>query len=313
MGGLQQVLAIARTEFRFSFRRGAPVAATAVIGLLVGAGILLPAFAALKDWATIMQPMTPEQLERWTSWGLTLEERPLFAQAGIGDLFVFSSNLAWLMMLLALILLPIATIAAIPADRSLGVMDLLRSAPMTGATYLAGKALGLLAAVGLTASAFLLLTFALAEVTLLAALPFGLSWEAASYYLKLALLDGLPLLVCGTLLGLLAGVFFRTRRGAIFPGLLLGLLSFFAWTRLFRAPASTMPAADRIHYWLLKAYTSPAQEIQARVMGQSFSEISGFTGSVDGSQIAAMYTAILAGLALLAILARLWLFWKENF
>ncbi len=62
VNSLQQILAIARTEFRFSFRRSAPVVVTVLIGLLVSAGILVAQIAMLPNWITA-ENMTPDSLK----------------------------------------------------------------------------------------------------------------------------------------------------------------------------------------------------------------------------------------------------------
>jgi hypothetical protein len=310
---LRQVLAIARAEFRFSFRRSAPVVVTILIGLLLSAGILVPQIDNLPTWITSIN-MTPEQLERWTANGFTLQQHLPFLRTALGDVIVANSMLASFLLLLALLLLPAATIPVIPADRKFGVSELLRTAPVTGAHYLAGKVLGVFSAVLLVSAIMLALFFVVIEIVLFSSLHFGLSWSAFVYLIKMSMLDGLPILAWGTITGVLFGVLFRSRRLAVFPGLMIGLLSIFFWESAFRSPATglSFPAIDRIVYYLLQNYDSPAMEIESRVLGERFNMF-GITTHVGLGEIILIYVAILAALALLAVLARLWLQWKENF
>jgi ABC-type Na+ efflux pump permease subunit len=310
---LQQILAIARTEFRFSFRRSAPAVVTVLIGLLVSAGILVSQIAMLPNWSTA-ENMTPDQLERWTSNGFTLEEHLPFLREALGDSLVGTSMLAWLTMLIALLFLPAATVSAIPADRKFGVLELLRCTPITGSRYLAGKVLGVLSAILLVSAIMLALFFMVSEIILFSSLHFGLSWSASLYLIKLSLLDGIPILAWGTVTGILFGVLFRSRRAAIFPGLITGLLSIFFWLSIFRAPSTELglPVVDKIEQYLLQNYNSPAIEIEARVIGDKVN-LFGITTQVGFGEIILMYIAILVALLGLAILARLWLQWKENF
>ena len=145
MKTFRQILAIARTEFRFAFRRGAPVAVTALIGLIVSAGILLEPLSNLSQTPKNLN-MTPEQVARLATIGLTPGEWAVFVQNMMADMFVASTVMAWLLIFTALLFLPMATSGSIPADRKFGVSEILRSMPITGSTYLAGKVLGMLAA-----------------------------------------------------------------------------------------------------------------------------------------------------------------------
>jgi ABC-type transport system involved in multi-copper enzyme maturation permease subunit len=310
---LRQVLAIARTEFRFAFRRGAPVAVTVVIGLLVGAGLLTQVIGQLPYATYLTTDMTPEQVQRWTANGFTLDEHAVFVREAAGDEMVSGSVLAWYVLLLGLVLLPVATIIAIPADRVFGVAELLHSTPLSGARYLAGKILGTLAAVLLVAASLLVLFLGVTEIVFFSLLHFSLSWNASAYLIKLSLLDGLPLLLWGTAIGILAGVLFRTRRAALFPGLLAGLLSVLFWLRAFGLPmADGAMLTDRVEYYLLQNYQSAATAMEARLLGQGFN-LFGITAPIGFGQVLLMYLAILVVLGTAALIARLWLQWKENF
>ncbi len=313
MNTLRQVSAVARVEFRFCFRRGAPVLVTALIGLLVGAGILVGFIGQLPFSPYLSTNMTPEQTKGWIGNGFTIEEHALFARGAAGDELVGETVLAWYTMLLALLLLPVATISAVPADRVFGLSELLRTTPITGARYLAGKILGMLLAVLLVGAIMLAIFFAVTEIVLFSSLHYGLSWSAGLYLIKLSFMDGLPILVWGTVIGILAGVLFRTRRAALFPGLIAGLFSIFFWLAAFRMPLAPGPGiTDKIEYYLLQNYRSEATVLESRLIGQGFN-LFGLTTRIGFGQIVLMYMTILAGLAALATLARLWLLWKENF
>jgi ABC-type transport system involved in multi-copper enzyme maturation permease subunit len=315
MRTVSQVLAIARTEFRFAFRRGAPVAVTVLIGLIVGAGIMVEPFANLSTW-TIHPILTPEPGGNWTSLGFTVDQYAPFVRSAIGDTFVFSTMLAWLLIFLALLLLPMATAMSIPADRKFGVSELLRSTPITGSGYLAGKILGMLASIMLVGTLTIALFFVVTEIVLFSSFHFGLSFGVSLFLIKLALLDGAPILACGTAVGVLVGAFFRTRRGAILPGFLAGVASLIGWAVAFKAPAqgNALGMTDLVYYYLLQNYHSLAIDLLSRIYVNGL-DMFGLTGKppVGIGQIALMYLTVIAALAVLAGLARLWLQWKENF
>jgi hypothetical protein len=312
MRSVRQILAVARTEFRFAFRRGAPVIVTALTGLLVSAGILLLLMDNLPTYASALT-FSPEQQARWLAAGFTFEQHARFVVNGPADMLVFSTLLGGLLMFVALLLLPVAAISAVPADRVFGVAELLRSTPINGAHYLAGKVLGVLAAVVLTGTVMFGLFLSATNIIFFAYLHFGLSWSASRYFLEISLLDGSLFLAWGTGVGVLLGVLFRTRRAAVFPGLIAGGLSLVFWLAAFRPPASdaSLPFADRLQYYLLQNYHSIIAEL-ARAGGFDVG-LFDFTRRVGFSQIVLMYATILGALAILAVLARLWLQWKENF
>jgi len=224
--------------------------------------------------------------------------------------------LAWFGIFLALLLLPIATSASIPADRQFGVSELLRTTPITGFDYLAGKILGVLATVLLVGALMLALFFAVTEIVLFSTLHYGLSPSASLFFIKLSFMDGLPMLVWGTAVGTLVGVFFRTRRAAIFPGMLAGGASLVGWAYAFRAPTHGIfgGMTDLAHYYLVQNYHSSAIALESRLGRQDVNmfNIAG-APSVGIGQLALMYLVVIAALAILVTLARLWLQWKENF
>jgi hypothetical protein len=299
MKSILQILAIARAEFRFSFRRSAPVIVTALIGLLVSAGMMLTPLVNLPALASKST--------------LTSDEVAAHLRVAMGDISVFGIGMAGPLMLLALFLLPIATIATIPADRTFGVLELLVSTPLTGLRYLIGKILGVLTAVLTTAAVMLGLFLTLLNTILFGVLHYGLSWNAILFYLEFSLLDGLPLLAWGTVTSVLIGVFFLTRRDAILPGILAGILSIFFWGSVFKAHSLIIPLTDVATYYLLQKYFSAAQAIESSSRGQEINPLWQGTTHIGFGQIALMDLAILAIFLLLGGFARLWLQWKENF
>lgn len=312
MNVLRQILAVARTEFRFTFRRGAPVVVTALTGLLVGVGILLLMADSLPTYTSALT-FTPEQQARWLEAGFTLEQHALFVENGPADMLVMGTLLGGLLMFVAPLLLPAAAISTVPADRALGMAELLHSTPMTGARYLAGKLLGVLAAIALTGLVMLGLFFAAANLLFFSYLHYGLSWNASLYFLEVALLDGSLLLAWGSCVGVLLGVFFRTRRAAVFPGLLAGGASLVFWLAAFRPPVTTpgLPYTDRLQYYLIQNYHFIIVELaQAGGFDAGFF---GITQRVEFGQVVLMFLTVLGLLAILGVLARLWLHWKEYF
>ena len=309
---IRQILIVARTEFRFAFHRSAPVVTTALVGLLVNAGIMILLWPNLAS-LSVSLTLTPEQQANWIAGGFKLEQYIPFLRNSLSEGMVLGSTLPWLLMLLALLFLPAATISAIPADRVFGVAELLRSTPLSGARYIAGKLAGQLLAVFLVAAAMLGFFFAGINILFFAYLHFSVPWSASLYFIELSLLDGTLLLAWGTVVGVLTGVFFHTRRAAIFPGLIAGGLSILFWVTAFRPPNSdaSLPIADRLEYYLLQNYTFTLQAV-TRSFGIDLGFL-GFTQRVGFSQVAGMFLTVLAALAILTILARLWLQWKENF
>lgn len=270
MKRLWQVFAIARTEFRFGLRRGWPVVGTAAVGLVASAGTL---YLAVRNMEGL--------------------PREYAAGAGASALAMSWPAFQWL----ALVVLPMVTAPAIPSDRQFGVDELLRSAPLTGGVYLVGKVLGVIAAVLLTGAAAL-------------ALHLGLHWVLvgpvnAGLYLELILLNGLPLLLWAPALGVLAASGLRTRRAAIFVGILVGLLGPYPWALAFRPPADLGPFEGRAS--LL------SRQAASDFVLQRYELLPGWIPPVTGVQVAQVLVTALLALLAVAILARLWLVWKENF
>ena len=182
---------------------------------------------------------------------------------------------------LALGVLPIVSAPAVPSDRQLGVSELLR-------TYLAGKVLGTATAVLMTGAFGLV---AHLSVHLIVVGPFGVG-----LYLELALWGGVPLLLWASAIGVLAACGAQTRRAAVLVGVLIGLAC------LLARGIGIDPASD----WVLSRYG-----LWTHWPGTPI-DIAGRTGT---SSWQATWSLLLSLTELLAIgtLARLWLWWKENF
>ena len=319
MNTLWQIFAIARTEFRFGLRRGAPVVVTAVIGLILGAGILMNTGNNLYMADPYMEQYTPEQVNKMAKNGLTAEVYQFLSQGEFADLTAMDTTVTWSFMCLALLLLPIATAGAIPADRQFGVLELLRSTPLDGGIYLAGKILGVIGIVVFIACFPFLLFLAVLEGIMLKYIGFGIPLGLITFYLKLSVLDGLPILACGATLGVLAGVAFRTRRRAILPGFIAGLLGIYFWLSAFRFPVVSQNILDLAAYYVFQRYQSIWQALGVSLL--KWASFSSYDFSLFATKapmlgiacVLVMYLVILAVFAGLFVLARLWLRHKENF
>ncbi len=318
MKTLWQIFAIARTEFRFGLRRGAPVVVTAMIGLIVSATILLTPLLNLNGLYPDFSNLTAEQIGRLAEKGITIESLRLPVRDSLADSIAHFTPLGWILMLLALLFLPVATSMTIPADRAFGVQELLRSTPMSGTTYLAGKILGVLGTVLFIGLFPILLFYSVIEITLLRVTYYGLPFYLVKFFIELIFMDGLPLFVFGSIVGVLTGVAFRTRRGAIFPGFVIGILSLFFWMVVFKTPPAIPATTDAAAYYVFQGYTDVAPLTYAKVYGGNpvfFNH--GLLGEgapiVGVGQVLVMYVIILVTIFIIALLARLWLRWKENF
>ena len=318
MKTLCQILAIARTEFRFGVRRGAPVVVTAVIGLLLGAGLLMNAGNNLQMADPHMDQYTPEQVQKLARIGITADDYRVLARDEFADFFALDATQSWFFLYLALLFLPVATAGALPAERKFGAMELMRSLPMDGSSYLAGKALGTFALVVFIACFPFLLFLVILEGITIKNFGAGVPWGLVAFYAKLSLLDGLPVLAFATLIGILAGAASRSRRAALLPGFAAGAVSIFFWLWAFRAPDASGNTYDLLAYRLFQGYPSLWQADFTRLVDPTLELPSpGMAGvgttSVGAGQIAGMVFATLLAIAGAALLARLWLQWKENF
>jgi ABC-type transport system involved in multi-copper enzyme maturation permease subunit len=315
MKTIRQIFAIARTEFRFGFRRGAPVVMTALIGLIIGIGIVLLQISNLKDLAPTLNDMSLEKVERIAAAGFNVTDYQQWVTRFAADwTSAGTAPLGWMVMSLALLFLPIATVSAIPADRKFGVLEILRSTPITGGRFLAGKILGVLAIVLLTGLFPFLLFLVVLEGVQFSFLHISISMSILIFYFQLSLLDGIPLLACGSTIGVLTGVVFRTRRAALFPGLLAGVFTFLIWGFVFKAPPTSVPVVDVAAYYAFQNFHSDALAAAAKLTGLTPLGLLGEGAARVGiGQVFLMYTIIIVTFLLLAFLARTWLLWKENF
>ena len=319
MKTLQQIFAIARTEFRFGLRRGAPVVVTAVLGLILGAGILMNMGNNVHMADPHMEQYTQEQVDKLAQNGITAEVYRSLSQGEFADLTAIDTTQTWFSLYLALLFLPVATAGTLPADRQFGVLELLRSMPLGGNIYLAGKILGVIGTVVFIACFPLLLFLAVLEGTMLKFIGYGVPLDLLTFYLKLSALDSLPVLACGAALGVLAGVAFRTRRRAILPGIVTGSLGLFFWLSAFRFPVSSPNNFDLAAFHVFQKYQSLWQTLWVKILrpdsllSYDFSLVGTATPMAGIARVLVMYLVILAVLAGLFGLARLWLKWKENF
>jgi ABC-type Na+ efflux pump permease subunit len=311
---IRQIYAIARTEFRFGLRRGGPVVTTLLIGLVFGAGILMNPLANLSisknDLSQVLQ--NPTVIEKWTEKGYAVDIFRQTAAGSMAEMTVFSVPMAWFILLFtSFLLLPAATAISLPADRKFGVAELLHSMPVSGGSYLAGKVLGVGMTVALIGLIPLGLFFGVLEWAFLDAFQVDVPADVVGFFIKFALLDGLPMLGWGLTIGILAGSAFRSRRAAVIPGFLAGILSIFFWLVAFSAPTMQLDVAA---YYLLQNYHSVALETLAKLTGLQSPPVLGEGAPVIGiGRVIIMYLIIAIALFSLAGLARLWLKWKENF
>ena len=271
---LPRMVAVARTELRFGFRRGWPVVGTVAVVLVVSVFALYVGHMMARD----MPQGMPNEMYA-----------PMVGALGLAGAWpVFE----WL----ALVILPIVTAQAIPSDRQMGVDELLRSQPLTGGTYLAGKVLGMLAAVlltgGIVAMVHVLLHFLLVG-------PIH-----AAFYLEMTLLSALPLLIWASAIGVLVGCFLRTRRAAILIGILVGLAGPPSWSLAFRPPPD--PPFYVPHLSLLSR--QPASDFVL----QQYGMLPSWVPPVTVEELVQSYALALMILLVATIAARLWLLWKEN-
>jgi len=318
MKTIWQIFAIARTEVRFGLRRGAPVVVTAIIGLIVGAWILLTPLMNLQGWSAESKSLTPEAVNRLAEQGITAQEYLSLDRNMLADMTAFSTPMGWGLMFLALLLMPVATAAVIPADRKFGVMELIQSTPLGGGTYLTGKLIGVLGTVFIIGFFPLLLFFAVLEISLLTSIRAGIPAYLIKFYLELTLMDGWPLFLWGASIGVLAGAGLRTRRGAILPGFVAGILSILFWVLAFRTPPAQFATTDVAAYYIFQKFQPVGELTMAKLLGEDSSLLNiGLVGEgapvIGIGQVLLMYTVILVALITLALLTRFWLHWKENF
>lgn len=313
-----QIFAIARSEFRFALRRGAPVAVTVVVGLAIGVALLLEPLLNLDGYIMLWEEFSPEQIDAFTDMGITREIFYSLQLDSFADETASSTTRSWHLFFMVLLLLPMATAGTIPADRQFGVLELLLSMPMKGSTYLIGKMAGVAAVVTFIAFFPFLLFLAVLEGVFLTTFHTGIHACLAGFFLKLTLMDGWPILAFACLIGILVGIPFRSRRAAIFPGFIAGIASLFAWTKLLSPPVEIPQSMDVAAAYVFQGYKSIAGTSWAKFFPQEASisdyDLLGMdVPHIGFERVMLMYLALLLTLFLLTILARLWLQRKENF
>ena len=319
MKTLRQIFAIARVEFRFGLRRGAPVVVTAAIGLLVGAGFLISPIINLSNVITPPDDYTPQQWQRLAQIGITPAIVRFLDRDVLADMTAGGASQSWFPVYLGLLFLPLATAGVIPADRKFGTLELLRSLPIDGKRYLAGKLLGTLAIVALVACFPLLLFLALLEGILLSHTGFGIPLALIGFFLKLSVLDSLPVMLFGATLGVTVGIAARSRRAAILPGFAAGALGMLTWLTVFRPPQGLSDPLDLAAYYVLEGYQNIWQASWTHFTGDSspapvdLSLLGAQAPRVGLAQVIGMLVVAVLILVGLAVLARLYLRWKENF
>ncbi|HVM72459.1 MAG TPA: hypothetical protein VMT91_11925 [Anaerolineales bacterium] len=317
MKTIVQILSIARTEFRFGLRRGAPVITTFLIGLAFGAAILLDPLANLPTSRDDMQRLLqdPVKVERLKAKGLTVDFFRQTYAASAAEITVLSVPMAWPILLIStFLLLPAAAASSLPADRKFGVAELLHSLPLHGGVYLAGKILGFCLTVGLVALIPLGLFFGVLAGAFWNALQTGIPADLVWFFVKFALLDAGPMFTGAVMVGILAGTPFRTRRAAIFPGLAAGLLGLYFWLAVLKAPPLAYTQLDLNAYYLIQNYHSITLERLARASGNAPYPLLGASAPRLGvGPMIGMNILLVLGLSSLAALSRLWLKWKEDF
>lgn len=263
---LAQIGAIARTEIRFGLRRG-----LLPMGPLLACGML----TALTLYVAYLRPLPPEVVA-----------------AGVR---LSSLGAGWpVFTLVAPFVLPIVATLVIPDDRESRADTWLRSLPIDGWTYLAGKLGGTLTVVG----AVTLAGFAIH--LLLYRLFVGRIDLAAD--LELIALCGLPFALWLTAFSVLIGAWFRTRRAAILVGVAVGLFSQGFWG--FGLPALTHgPGVD------FRSYTG---NLIADFILQRHQLAPAWATPVSSTDVVIAATAVLVVLLIAAVAARARLLWKEN-
>jgi hypothetical protein len=265
-----RIFAVARTEFRFGLRRGWPVVGTVAVGVSVSLGVLYLGLMNLEGWSRDDAP-----------------------EVGASALAMVWPVFQWL----ALGVMPIVAAPSIPSDRQFGVDELLHSTPLTGGAYLAGKVLGVEAAVLLTGAVIATLHLVL-HWMLIGSFNLGL-------YVEIILLNGLPLLVWASAIGVLGAAGMRTRRAAIFIGILIGFASPYPWALTFRPPADMGPFQGTAS--LL------SRQVASDFVFQRYQLLPDWVQPVSVNMVLQVYAMALLILLGVAALSRLWLAWKENF
>jgi hypothetical protein len=273
---LQKIAAIARTEIRFGLRRGL---------LVIGMGAVCGLFSVVTFWLRLAYP------DAATSYADIVKNSALIP--------------TWpILSLIVPLVLPVVSILSLPADREYRTDLWLRCLPIDGGVYLAGKVLGTLAVVLGIWTAWLLLHFCIFRVLIGPIDLFGVDME-------LVLVSGLPLLVWNCVVGVLAGTWLRSRRTAILAGVLTGFASMAVWGMLFSVLFRGDPFRACVR--IVSPMVRVAEDTLADFVLSRHNLLPANLQPVTGQ--AAIFTLLAAGLvlSLLALAARQWLLWKDNF
>jgi hypothetical protein len=256
--------------------------------------------------------ITPTITSNLSRMGLTVADWLTWWRYMAVDSTVESLALTWTLMLLAFLLLPLATVTSLPSDRKDDAGELLRATPLTGLGYLAGRILGMLVVVLPLAALTLGLFLIALDAAFIHFFDEGIPGDLVLFYLQLTILDGLPILIWGSTIGILAGIPFKRRRTAILPCFVSGLFSIFFWGFAF-SPLKSFSLLDFAGSYLVQHYPSAAQAFEVKHFGEAAPLMPSPIPPVSPWQVLGMITTVLAGLLILVSLARQWLKWKEHF
>jgi hypothetical protein len=169
-------------------------------------------------------------------------------------------------------------------------MELLRSLPISGGKYLAGKILGVVAAAG-TVAAVPLIAYLFIPLILVGAVSIKM-------LALLVMMDAIPVLLVAVCLGVLGGVPFGKRLAAAGFGFLAGILGL---------AAILLTSND--NPYIGGGFLTPPAALVLRIT--DFSSMP--HPKVTVQDLIVFYGGVFFFLILLTILARSWLKWKENF
>jgi hypothetical protein len=302
MNRLRQVFAIARTEFIFGYRRPGPAFLALISSLAVALGAVISCIDSIPDKAECLEifgealadPVLVEQMILAGNPPATAEE---ICSIMMVEWYEENANASiargieqsWFPFLLfSLVFVSAAAAQAIPADRQYGASEWLRAMPIDGNIYLLGKILGMFSS-ALAGSLIPVIIFIPVTLVLTHTLPVGLMTA-------LTLLDGLPVLLWSTSFGVMAGIPFRKRINAAVMSLFLGFCCLVAWLSVFHTPYGSGTTIDTAAYYAI----------------QQFGYQPGISWQVEIWQVLGMYLALLIAGILLWLVARRWLWRKEN-
>ena len=261
-----QIGAIARTEIRFGLRRG-----LLPMGPLLACGML----TALTLYVAYLRPIPPGEV----AVGVRLS----------------SLGAGWpVFTLVAPFVLPIVSTLAIPDDRESRADTWLRSLPIDGWTYLAGKLAGTLTVVGALTLAGFAIHMLLYRV-FVGRIDLAVDLELIAWC-------GLPFALWLTAFSVLVGAWFRTRRAAILVGVAVGLFSQAFWG--FGLPALTHGAGVDF-----RSYTG---NLIADFVLQRHQLAPAWATPVSSTDVVMAASAVCVALLIAALAARARLLWKDN-